>query len=150
MVQLFQQLFFRQICAFTNVAWIPTLLPCSVLGSLSNSPSACFVSSDGNSLRVYQVRIIFSVLQFNILNFAFHIRAATYHKLVITKQGSRIRKFFELFFRLYPQIPITDFGYISSYKKENFHKFCILKRLLYKRSKMPYFCPGTTSTPAIK
>merc|ERR1719318_663558 len=39
------------------VAWIPTLLPSTVLGSMSNSPSACFVSSDGESLRVYQAVI---------------------------------------------------------------------------------------------
>ena len=47
----------RQVSAFTHVAWIPTLLPSTVLGNLSNSPSACFVSSDGNSLRVYQAVI---------------------------------------------------------------------------------------------
>eukprot|EP00090_Calanus_glacialis_P031935 TRINITY_DN5300_c0_g1_i1.p1 TRINITY_DN5300_c0_g1~~TRINITY_DN5300_c0_g1_i1.p1 ORF type:complete len:2845 (+),score=1055.83 TRINITY_DN5300_c0_g1_i1:272-8536(+) len=47
----------RQVSAFTNVAWIPTLLPSTVLGSMSNSPSACFVSSDGESLRVYQAVI---------------------------------------------------------------------------------------------
>ena len=47
----------RQVAAFTHVAWIPTLLPSTVLGSLSNSPSACFVSSDGSCLRVYQAVI---------------------------------------------------------------------------------------------
>ena len=47
----------RQVSAFTHVSWIPTLLPSTVLGSLSNSPSACFVSSDGHSLRVYQAVI---------------------------------------------------------------------------------------------
>jgi len=47
----------KQVSAFTNVAWIPTLLPSTVLGSMSNSPSACFVSSDGSSLRVYQAVI---------------------------------------------------------------------------------------------
>jgi hypothetical protein len=46
-----------QVSAFTHVAWVPTLLPSTVLGSLSNSPSACFVSSDGKSLRVYQAVI---------------------------------------------------------------------------------------------
>lgn len=45
------------ISAFSNVAWIPTLLPSTTLGSLSNSPSACFVASDGNSLCVYQAVI---------------------------------------------------------------------------------------------
>ena len=49
---------FREISAFTNVSWIPTLLPSSVLGNLSNSPSTCFVSSDGKSLRVYQVNFL--------------------------------------------------------------------------------------------
>lgn len=45
------------LSAFSNVAWIPTLLPSTTLGSLSNSPSACFVASDGNSLCVYQAVI---------------------------------------------------------------------------------------------
>lgn len=43
--------------AFANVAWIPTLLPSSTLGSIVNSPSACFIASDGNQLRVYQAVI---------------------------------------------------------------------------------------------
>lgn len=43
--------------AFSNVAWIPTLLPSSTLEKLSNSPSACFVASDGQCLRVYQAVI---------------------------------------------------------------------------------------------
>ena len=42
------------IAAFANVAWIPTLLPSTTLGSISNSPSACFIASDGNQLHVYQ------------------------------------------------------------------------------------------------
>ncbi|KAI5722725.1 hypothetical protein M8J76_012674 [Diaphorina citri] len=46
------------ISAFSNVAWIPTLLPSTTLGSLSNSPSACFVASDGQGLRVYQAAVI--------------------------------------------------------------------------------------------
>lgn len=46
-----------EISAFSNVAWVPTLLPSTTLGSLSNSPSACFVASDGESLRVYQAVI---------------------------------------------------------------------------------------------
>ncbi|XP_023723664.1 dmX-like protein 2 isoform X1 [Cryptotermes secundus] len=46
-----------EISAFSNVAWIPTLLPSTTLGNLSNSPSACFVASDGKSLRVYQAVI---------------------------------------------------------------------------------------------
>lgn len=43
--------------AFSNVAWIPTLLPSTTLGNLSSSPSACFVASDGECLRVYQAVI---------------------------------------------------------------------------------------------
>ncbi|KAM7285267.1 dmX-like protein 2 [Ixodes scapularis] len=43
--------------AFSNVAWVPTLLPSTTLGSISNSPSACFVASDGRRLRVYQAVI---------------------------------------------------------------------------------------------
>lgn len=46
-----------EMSAFSNVAWIPTLLPSTTLGSLSNSPSACFVASDGECLRVYQAVI---------------------------------------------------------------------------------------------
>ncbi|XP_064608806.1 dmX-like protein 2 isoform X2 [Liolophura sinensis] len=45
------------ISAFSNVAWIPTLLPSTTLGSYSNSPSALFVASDGVSLRMYQAVI---------------------------------------------------------------------------------------------
>ncbi|KAI1904061.1 hypothetical protein AGOR_G00001800 [Albula goreensis] len=40
--------------AFSNVAWLPTLIPSSVLGSYCNSASACFVASDGKYLRLYQ------------------------------------------------------------------------------------------------
>ena len=43
--------------AFSNVAWLPTLLPSSTLGSFSNSPSALFVASDGTSLKLYQAVI---------------------------------------------------------------------------------------------
>ncbi|CAM1299293.1 DMXL1 (predicted), partial [Pycnogonum litorale] len=45
------------VSAFSNIAWIPTLLPSTTLGSVSNSPSACFVASDGFCLRVYQAVI---------------------------------------------------------------------------------------------
>ncbi|XP_062854976.1 dmX-like protein 1 isoform X2 [Trichomycterus rosablanca] len=43
--------------AFSNVAWLPTLIPSNCLGVYGNSPSACFVASDGNSLRLYQAVI---------------------------------------------------------------------------------------------
>ncbi|XP_061881524.1 dmX-like protein 1 isoform X3 [Entelurus aequoreus] len=43
--------------AFDNVAWLPTLIPSSCLGVYCNSPSACFVASDGHSLRLYQAVI---------------------------------------------------------------------------------------------
>ncbi|KPM03004.1 DmX-like protein [Sarcoptes scabiei] len=43
--------------AFANVAWIPTLLPSTALGPILNSPSACFVASDGRQLRIYQAII---------------------------------------------------------------------------------------------
>lgn len=46
-----------EMSAFSNVAWIPTLLPSTTLGNWSNSPSACFVASDGECLRVYQAVI---------------------------------------------------------------------------------------------
>ena len=47
----------KEISAFTDVTWLPTLLPSTILGPVSNSPSACFVASDGHSLRVYQAVI---------------------------------------------------------------------------------------------
>ncbi|XP_055025061.2 dmX-like protein 1 isoform X2 [Misgurnus anguillicaudatus] len=43
--------------AFSNVAWLPTFIPSSCLGEYGNSPSACFVASDGHSLRLYQAVI---------------------------------------------------------------------------------------------
>ncbi|KAG7489192.1 dmX 1 isoform X1 [Solea senegalensis] len=43
--------------AFANVAWLPTLIPSSCLGAYCYSPSACFVASDGHSLRLYQAVI---------------------------------------------------------------------------------------------
>ncbi|XP_022241502.1 dmX-like protein 2 isoform X2 [Limulus polyphemus] len=46
-----------ETAAFANIAWIPTLLPSTTLGSISNSPSACFVASDGQQLRIYQAVI---------------------------------------------------------------------------------------------
>ncbi|XP_014674315.1 PREDICTED: dmX-like protein 2, partial [Priapulus caudatus] len=46
-----------EISAFSNVAWVPTLLPSTSLGSMSNSSSAVFVVSDGTTLRLYQAVI---------------------------------------------------------------------------------------------
>ncbi|XP_062310924.1 dmX-like protein 1 isoform X2 [Osmerus eperlanus] len=43
--------------AFSNVAWLPALVPSSCLGMYCSSPSACFVASDGQSLRLYQAVI---------------------------------------------------------------------------------------------
>ncbi|XP_056274055.1 dmX-like protein 1 isoform X3 [Pseudoliparis swirei] len=43
--------------AFAQVAWLPTFIPSSCLGVYCNSPSACFVASDGHSLRMYQAVI---------------------------------------------------------------------------------------------
>ncbi|KAM5192027.1 dmX-like protein 1 [Mantella aurantiaca] len=45
------------ISAFSNVAWLPTLVPSHCLGTYCNSPSACFVASDGQNLRLYQAVI---------------------------------------------------------------------------------------------
>uniref|UniRef100_A0A8C4RWD8 Dmx like 1 n=1 Tax=Erpetoichthys calabaricus TaxID=27687 RepID=A0A8C4RWD8_ERPCA len=42
------------VSAFSNVAWLPTLIPASCLGTYGKSPCACFVASDGHSLRLYQ------------------------------------------------------------------------------------------------
>ncbi|KAL0979806.1 hypothetical protein UPYG_G00189980 [Umbra pygmaea] len=43
--------------AFSNIAWLPALIPSNCLGVYCNSPSACFVASDGHSLRLYQAVI---------------------------------------------------------------------------------------------
>ncbi|XP_045427822.1 dmX-like protein 1 isoform X12 [Pipistrellus kuhlii] len=43
------------VSAFSNVAWLPTLIPSYCLGAYCNSPSACFVASDGQYLRLYEV-----------------------------------------------------------------------------------------------
>ncbi|XP_055346416.1 dmX-like protein 2 isoform X2 [Paramacrobiotus metropolitanus] len=45
------------LSAFSSCAWLPTLLPGWTLGNLSQTPSACFVASDGVSLRLYQAVI---------------------------------------------------------------------------------------------
>ncbi|XP_078531680.1 dmX-like protein 1 isoform X3 [Lissotriton helveticus] len=45
------------VSAFSNVAWLPTLIPNDCLGAYCNSPSACFVASDGQFLRLYQAVI---------------------------------------------------------------------------------------------
>ncbi|XP_063996764.1 dmX-like protein 1 isoform X1 [Pogoniulus pusillus] len=45
------------VSAFSNVAWLPTLIPSCCLGTYCNSPSACFVASDGQHLRLYQAVI---------------------------------------------------------------------------------------------
>ncbi|XP_052281684.1 dmX-like protein 2 isoform X4 [Dreissena polymorpha] len=46
-----------KLSAFSNVAWVPTLLPSTILGPYSNSPSALFVASEGGCLRLYQAVI---------------------------------------------------------------------------------------------
>lgn len=45
------------VSAFSHIAWMPSLLPSSCLGPISNSPSACFIASDGYSLRLFQAVI---------------------------------------------------------------------------------------------
>ncbi|XP_078252424.1 dmX-like protein 1 isoform X2 [Rhinoraja longicauda] len=45
------------VSAFSNVTWLPTLIPSYCLGAYCNSPSACFVASDGRYLRLYQAVI---------------------------------------------------------------------------------------------
>ncbi|KAM9251075.1 dmX-like protein 1 isoform 2-T2 [Cariama cristata] len=45
------------VSAFSNVAWLPTLIPSYCLGAYCDSPSACFVASDGQHLRLYQAVI---------------------------------------------------------------------------------------------
>ena len=46
-----------ELSAFSDCAWIPTLLPPWTLGNLSQASSACFVASDGQSLRIFQAVI---------------------------------------------------------------------------------------------
>lgn len=45
------------ISSFSHVAWLPSLLPSTCLPLQSNSPSACFIASDGYSLRLFQAVI---------------------------------------------------------------------------------------------
>uniref|UniRef100_A0A8C6VBG8 Dmx like 1 n=1 Tax=Naja naja TaxID=35670 RepID=A0A8C6VBG8_NAJNA len=45
------------VSAFSNVTWLPCLIPSYCLGAYCNSPSACFVASDGQHLRLYQAII---------------------------------------------------------------------------------------------
>ncbi|XP_012871474.1 PREDICTED: dmX-like protein 1 [Dipodomys ordii] len=45
------------VSAFSNVAWLPTLIPSYCLGAYCDSPSACFVASDGQYLRLYEAVI---------------------------------------------------------------------------------------------
>ncbi|PIK56051.1 putative dmX-like protein 2 [Apostichopus japonicus] len=45
------------ISSFSHVSWLPSLLPSSCLPLQSNSPSACFIASDGYSLRLFQAVI---------------------------------------------------------------------------------------------
>ncbi|CAN0074622.1 unnamed protein product [Lampetra planeri] len=43
--------------AFAHMAWLPTTVPGYCLGTYCNSPSSCFVASDGWNLRLYQAVI---------------------------------------------------------------------------------------------
>jgi hypothetical protein len=50
----------RHANAFTHLAWVPTILPSSTLGSTAAacaSTSTCFIAGDGHSLRLYQTVI---------------------------------------------------------------------------------------------
>ncbi|GMR60970.1 hypothetical protein PMAYCL1PPCAC_31165, partial [Pristionchus mayeri] len=40
--------------AFNYLGWIPAILPSFTLGTVCNSPSSCFVASDGRNLIIYQ------------------------------------------------------------------------------------------------
>jgi hypothetical protein len=46
-----------QITSYLSELQLRLFLSSTTLGNLSNSPSACFVASDGKSLRVYQAVI---------------------------------------------------------------------------------------------
>ncbi|XP_071437366.1 dmX-like protein 1 isoform X4 [Pithys albifrons albifrons] len=56
------------VSAFSNVAWLPTLIPSNCLGAYCNSPSACFVASDGQNLRLYQAVIDAKKLLYELSN----------------------------------------------------------------------------------
>uniref|UniRef100_A0A663FBW9 Dmx like 1 n=1 Tax=Aquila chrysaetos chrysaetos TaxID=223781 RepID=A0A663FBW9_AQUCH len=56
------------VSAFSNVAWLPTLIPSYCLGAYCNSPSACFVASDGQHLRLYQAVIDAKKLLYELSN----------------------------------------------------------------------------------
>ncbi|XP_069348933.1 dmX-like protein 1 isoform X1 [Eulemur rufifrons] len=56
------------VSAFSNVAWLPTLIPSYCLGAYCNSPSACFVASDGQYLRLYEAVIDAKKLLFELSN----------------------------------------------------------------------------------
>ncbi|KRZ61540.1 DmX-like protein 1 [Trichinella nativa] len=43
-----------ELSAFSSIAWIPSVLPSSILGQSCNSVSCCFIASDGQCLRIYQ------------------------------------------------------------------------------------------------
>ena len=51
MILIIEQLNFKIMCTMCKIYCSTTL------GSISNSPSACFVASDGESLRIYQAVI---------------------------------------------------------------------------------------------
>ncbi|GMT07275.1 hypothetical protein PENTCL1PPCAC_29449, partial [Pristionchus entomophagus] len=44
----------RKENAFDYLGWIPAILPSFTLGTVCNSPSSCFVASDGRNLIIYQ------------------------------------------------------------------------------------------------
>ncbi|CAB1321498.1 unnamed protein product [Coregonus sp. 'balchen'] len=50
--------------AFSNVAWLPTLIPSNCLGVYCNSPSACFVASDASSQPGFSARFFLVVVEF--------------------------------------------------------------------------------------
>lgn len=53
----FSLIFVSIVESLTHDLRLPFLFRSTTLGNLSNSPSACFVASDGESLRVYQAVI---------------------------------------------------------------------------------------------
>ncbi|TRY64794.1 hypothetical protein DNTS_004401 [Danionella cerebrum] len=56
-----------QASAFANVAWLPAIIPSYCLGAYGGgSPSACFLASDGGSLRLYQAKP--AAEEFNIIS----------------------------------------------------------------------------------
>ncbi|VDM63599.1 unnamed protein product [Angiostrongylus costaricensis] len=74
---------------FDRLGWIPVILPSYTLGTVCNSPSSCFIASDGRNLVIYQAVVDASELLAEIYNSTrqkkftdFLLRLVCYHHSV--------------------------------------------------------------------